>query len=125
MSLCCRCDYAVHERYKGYAGRWLCTHPCRYEIGNAGDFTYPGNFSPAIKICDTSAEDFSQRHRSNAVLAEVQTPRWCYYDVVARAQAEQTGFDPDAQHSILWPEKILPELKPLREVNGHETSATS
>lgn len=125
MSLCCKCDYAVHEQYRGYTGRWICMHPCRYEISNAGEFTYPGNISPATLICDTPAVDFSKRETHLETLKKAATPKWCYYEVVARSQVEQPGFNPDVQRSILWPEKVLPKLKPLREENNYETSSTS
>lgn len=106
MSRCVDCQFVQHDQFKGYPGRWMCGHPYRNEISNSGHFTYPGNFNPKILICETSAADYGNQAAHTMALEAAKTPKWCYLDVVERAQAEQPGFDPDRQRAILWPEKI-------------------
>lgn len=103
MSRCIGCEFAIHEQFRGYPGRWLCFHPYRREISNSGHFTYPGNHNPVILICETSAMDYNHPISQRNALKAVTTPIWCYFDVVERAQKEQPGFDPDVQRAILWP----------------------
>lgn len=106
MSRCVGCEYAMHDQFKGYPGRWMCFHPYRNEISNKGDFTYPGNFNPQILICETAAADYDKREAHTRALEAAKTPVWCYLDVVERTKQEQPGFDPDVQRAILWPEKL-------------------
>lgn len=106
MSRCVDCEYARHDQFKGYPGRWMCFHPYRTEISNSGHFTYPGEHNPHIVICGTAAVDYGDHQKHAIALADAKTPVWCYLDVVDRAKQEQPGFDPDRQRAILWPEKL-------------------
>lgn len=106
MSRCINCQFAQHDQFKGYPGRWMCFHPYRTEISNSGHFTYPGEHNPRIVICETAAADYGDHQKHSIALADAKTPVWCYLDAVDRAKQEQPGFDPDVQRAILWPEKI-------------------
>ena len=83
----------------------MCDHPYRTEIDNNGHFTYPCCHNSNVVICKTRKEDFAEEKKHEEQLAEAETPVWCYYEAVARAKAEQPGFDPDKQREILWPGK--------------------
>ena len=111
MSRCVKCKFAVHDQFKGNAGRWMCFHPYRNEISDKGDFTYPGNFNPKITICETPASDYDIETKLKEALEKAKTPVWCYDEVVERSKIEVPGFDPDAQRAVLWPEKIHKTLE--------------
>ena len=81
-------------------------HPYRSEIDNSGNFTYPGNHAPAIRICETPASAFGNNAAHMERLVAAKTPKWCYYKVVEREQKINPRFDPEKQRAVLWPEKI-------------------
>lgn len=107
MSRCANCEFATHDQFQGYPGRWLCLHPCRTEISNKGTFTYPANANPHILICETPVADYDNPMNQTKALEAAQTPVWCYFDVVERAKKKQPCFDPDKQRAVLWPNKPI------------------
>lgn len=106
MSRCSKCEFAHHDQFKGFYGRWLCLHPYRSEISNCGTFTYPANDNPRVTICETVPESYNNLSALADALEEVETPLWCYFEAVDRAKQLQPEFDPDKQRAILWPRRV-------------------
>ena len=119
MSRCVGCQHAVYDQFQGYPGRWMCFHPYRRELSNKGTFTYPGNDSPYIVICETLATGCGDLCQQKAALAEAKTPVWCYFEAVERAKREQPGFDPDIQRAILWPSKVKDRERVIEKTEGN------
>lgn len=106
VSRCSKCEFAHHDQFKGFCGRWLCLHPYRNEISNSGTFTYPANDNPRVTICETVPESYNNLPALADALEEVETPLWCYFEAVERAKQLQPGFNPDKQRAILWPGRV-------------------
>lgn len=99
MSLCEKCRFKTFSQFTGYPGIWLCFHPYRGELDNRGKWSYPKIDSPNITICICDPKDDAA-----LALRKAETPRWCYFEALKRAKANDPSFDAESQRkSLEWP----------------------